>query len=305
MAKTDRFVSLVGLVSQTNLSPIMSTMCDTNNNTSRGTFLNIFAGMDTATNTMDITSEVIRDTLAARSNTMLYNTFGITMSGAGQAKATQAQATQAMEVAYKLYDDWDSHDSDIKGLVRSRGGIPHVYHPIVGRWVPTISRFDMVPDLSNWLLKNATNSSKDRMDYYNAWKEMPRGARIKNPYSYYPLATQADNDRIISAGAGQAQQTSVRIGNFNGTMNEADLVLMLSVYGPIIDVYRPTHKRRDVYMSKDIIEKCKKAFYVFVEFADPDAARALIADINGVQLYFMNYPITVDIANRRSGTPKF
>jgi hypothetical protein len=215
-----------------------------------------------------------------------------------------------MEVAYKLYNDWDTHDSDNKGLIRSRGAIPHVYHPIVGRWVPTISRFDMVPDLCNWLLKNATNSSKDRMDYYNGWKEMPRGARIKNPYSYYPLSNQADNHRIICAAEGQAQQTSVqqtsvRIGNFNGTMNEADLVLMLSVYGPIIDVYRPTHKRRDVYMSKDIIEKCKKAFYLFVEFAHPDAARELIADINGVQLYFMNYPITVDLANRRSGTPKF
>ncbi len=174
----------------------------------------------------------------------------------------------------------------------------------MGRWVPTISRFDNVADLSYWMSKNATNSSAARENYYSSWKEMPRGARIKNSYSYYPRDEVSSRGNEVGCGGAGC---SVRIGNFNNTMNEADLVLMLSVYGPIIDVYRPTHKKRDVYLSKDRIDKCKKAFYLFVEFADSAAAAALIADINGIggSVYFMNYPITIDLANARPGAPMF
>jgi hypothetical protein len=297
----------------------MSSICDTVVPMTRGTYLNVFGGMGGGGVEEDVTADVIRDALAARSNAQLYSKLGVTV------------ASSAMEIAYRLYNDWDDNDR-VLGSIRSRKGVPHAYHPVVGRWVPILSKFGDVPDLSYWLAKNATTSSKAREDFYLAWKDMPRSARICNPYSYYPC-------EVGGAGVGGCQRgrggegCSVRIGNFNNNMSEADLVLILSTYGPIIDVYRPAHTKRNVYMSSEHIQKCKKAFYLFVEFADAAAAAALCEDIHRVcdqsqaqqsqaqqsqaqqsqaqqsqaqqSVYFMNFPISIGLAKSRPGPPVF
>ena len=246
-----------------------------------GSVFNVF-GDNNYSNQDNISAEAIRDALAARSNSLLsiYN---------GRSCSSNNISNIIIETAYKLYNDWDTPDE--LGLIRSRGGIPHIYHAIVGKWVPTHSKFDNLADLTHWLNKYATNSSRAREDYYSAWKDMPRGLRIINPYSYYP------KPELVYDNKGDR---SIIIKNFNNNMSEADIGLILSVYGPIIDIYRPTHKKRDTYMSEEARTKCKKAFYLFVEFANAASVTNIINDLGKQEIYFMNYPISISVAKERN-----
>ena len=241
----------------------------------KGSYMNVFSNPDL---------------MAARSNTLMN-----TMNAFNGSSIASGISSTVIELAYNLYNDWD--DPTDMGSVRYRGGVAHAYHPVIGKWVPTIKKFEYVADLSAWLTKNATNTSRVRAEYYALWKNMPRGLRCLNPYSYYPVA----DNKVGAAVSGEGR--SIIIKNLNSNMSEADLMLILSVYGPIVDVYRPTHKRKDVIMSDEAKQKCKAAFYIFVEFADATAVDAIVNDTNRVALHFMNYPITISRAGDRSRGP--
>ena len=211
-------------------------------------------------------NDIIRDTLAARSNSMLPT------------KSVYADR------AAKLYDDWE----DCAGLpegIRYRAVKPHAFHARIGKWVPTSSVFNYCPDIRDWVLEHVTSSQSDRDYVHREWCNSIRSLRISSPY-YYKSVCKEDIDEFRPA--------SIIVKNTNNSMSDADICMAFSVFGPIVDYYRPIN-----YGNK------KKSFYVFIEYFNVKSANAAYQAMNNEQFYYSNMPIMVELAGPRKAATSF
>jgi hypothetical protein len=210
-------------------------------------------------------SDIIRDSLAHRSNMLLSQ------------KTTSGTYENISERAAKLYNDWENDvPSEWPTHVRKRNGNPYVFHKKIGKWVPTHSSFNFLPDIHDWISNNATTSSKDRQEFLNNWINMSRLIRMKAPYSYYP------NDIQNNYAPG-----SVIIRNIDPTILDADLLMAFSVFGPIVDLHHPLHWKNK-----------KRSFFVFIEYYNCESIDKLFAETDGV-LHILGSPITIERAGNR------
>jgi hypothetical protein len=232
----------------------------------------------------DLTSQYamrgsVVDAMAARSNMLLSKlpTYKELISKGG-AKSSNGYADVA-EKATALYADWES-DIPIEwpAGIKKRSGIPYAFHKRIGKWVATNSHFGYVADISEWIKANQTNSVIDRETYYAKWISMPRNIRMQVPHSYYPNSV-----------VGQYNPASIIIRNITPDMNEADLMMVFSTFGHIVDFHRPIH-----YTKK------KKTFYAFIEYYNVESVDKIINCLgtNNI-MYFMDYPIIIDRAGDR------
>lgn len=218
-------------------------------------------------------SDIIRDSMAHRSNMLASNP---------PSYSTASFSQKAM----MLYDDWET---DVPSYwpegVKKRLGIPHVFHSKLGKWVPTHSFFQFIPDIYDWIFVNATTSSNDREELLGSWIAQTRSIRVKSPYSYYPI-----KEALVFSPA------SIIIRNIGAGVLDSDLLMAFSVFGPVIDLHHPPH-----FINK------KKSFFVFIEFYNSHAIDLLFSQINGTSqtdeeavLYFKGSAITI----QRAGTRK-
>lgn len=218
--------------------------------------------------------DMIRDAMAARSNLMALTDRG-------------AQA----ERAATFYNDWDvvSDRDDIPSNARMRRGVVYMFHTRLGKWVPVLKEFNWSHDMHDWLLANATNSSTDRDIYYKRWKSVSRKIRAKTPYSIYPVHDIGMRDDVA-----KNMKSSIIVRNINNSMMEADIAMAFSVFGPIIDCYRP------VRFNQEGMATNKVAFYIFIEYMYPESADAAINAFTGVEGHiFMDFPIYIERAGSR------
>lgn len=210
-------------------------------------------------------SDIIRDTLAQRSNNILHSKTNL---GVLSSKALA------------MYDDWEEiEDSSWPSHVKKRCGMPHVFHKIIGKWVRTLPQFQFAPDIANWILNNSTNSVSDRELYLRDWCNLHRLIRINNPYSHYEKPIPS----VYKPG-------SILVRNLSTHISDADLMMAFSVFGHIVDFHHPFHNKTS-----------KKCFYVFIEFYNVDL---IPDDIEGV-LYFNNHPIIVERVKSQRKTPEY
>ena len=233
--------------------------------------------------------------MAARSNGHLAATMSILNSTNHSITTTSStNTTNAAIKAAKMYDDWEDHEEYLSTgtLVKYRINTPHVFHKKVGKWVATTKEFEYLPDMSTWVINNSTQSSSDRTDIYNKWKDLPRSQRISNPYSYF----NTSHSHVPSSA-----RNSIIVKNFNSYIPEADLAFLFSYFGPIIDVYRPTHKKKEYIDNVQNITK--KSFFIFIEFASSVDINRIIETFRGNTYYFYDTPISVEKAGAPSSPP--
>lgn len=237
-------------------------------------------------------SEYLRDLMAARSNGHLAATMSILNSN--NPSITSTNSINAATKATKMYDDWEDHEeySSNGTVVKYRINTPYVFHKKVGKWVATTKEFEYLPDMSTWVTNNSTQSSSDRTDIYNKWKDLPRSQRICNPYSYF---------NTIHSHATSGSRNSIIVKNINSYIPEADLAFLFSYFGPIIDVYRPTHKKKEYIDNVQNITK--KSFFIFIEFASSVDINRIIETFRGNTYYFYDTPISVEKAGAPSSPP--
>ncbi len=217
-------------------------------------------------------SDIIRDSLAHRSNMMLQSK----MSNFKMNHMSNA------DKAALFYNDWeDDKPSNWPEWVKKRQGAPYAFHKRAGQWVPVHSAFGFLPDISEWISENATNSISDREEFVNKWINASRHIRLNTPYSYQPKPLPSEY-----------KPSSIIVRNISNHISDADLMMAFSAFGHIIDFYHPDHN-----IAKT--SRKKKAFYAFIEFYNEDAVNNLMNDFNGI-LYFMDTPITI----QRAGTRK-
>jgi hypothetical protein len=154
--------------------------------------------------------------------------------------------------------------------------MPCVFHKKVGKWVPTHSQLEWLPDINDWITKNATTSATDREEYLNNWISMSRLIRIKSPYCYYPVEPIQNNT-----------SSSIIIRNIDPNISDADLLMAFSAFGHIIDLHHPLHWKNK-----------KRSFFVFIEYHDTSSIDKLFAETNGL-LYFRGCPVTIERAGSR------
>lgn len=234
-------------------------------------------------------SDYLRDIMSARSNGFLaaMNASHTNYTNANMSNNSVDQSTKAA----KMYDDWnDNEEYSSRGtLIKHRNNTPHVFHKRVGKWVATIKDFDYIHDFSSWVITNSPQSSSDRSDIYNKWKDLPRSQRIMNPYCYFnhsiPHITNNNRNSII-------------VKNINNHISEADLAFFFSYFGPIIDVYRPTYKKKEFIDNVNTITK--KSFFIFIEFVSGVDTNHIIELFYNNSYYFNDTPIIVE----KAGDPK-
>jgi hypothetical protein len=244
-------------------------------------------------------SEYLRDLMAARSNGHLAATMSILNTNTSNSVSTITAATKAAATkAAKMYDDWqDNEEYSSSGThIKYRNNTPHVFHKKVGKWVATTKEFEYLSDMSTWVTTNSTQSSGDRTDIYNKWKDLPRSQRICNPYSYFMNSSISNGHHIPSPA-----RNSIIIKNFNNYIPEADLAFLFSYFGPIIDIYRPTHKKKEYIDNVQNITK--KSFFIFIEFASSVDINNIINTFNSNTYYFHDTPICVEKAGAPSSPP--
>ncbi len=211
-------------------------------------------------------SDVIRDSMAHRSN-MMFST---------SAQKSTIKITPA-ERAASLYTDWESDiPSDWSASVKKRQGKPYAFHSKIGKWVPTHSRLEWLPDMNDWISANATTTATDREEHLTKWMALSRIIRVKTPYSYFPVEQMEE-----------AAPASIIIRNIDPNVSDADLLMAFSVFGPIIDLHHPLHWKNK-----------KRSFFVFIEYQDVSSVDKLLSEIDGI-LYFMGCPISIERAGAR------
>jgi hypothetical protein len=214
----------------------------------------------------DILQDVIRDSLAHRSNMMLQTKVGSILTNADKAAL--------------FHDDWETDGvSQLPDGIKKRCGVPHAFHSRIGQWVPVHAGFNYLPDVSQWVTQHATTSPVDREIWTKKWIGLNRHIRINSPYSYCPRKLPA----VFSPA-------SIKIGNVGPHISDADLMLAFSVFGHIVDFHHPYYN--------PMSSRKKKAFYVFIEFYNSESVDAIMNDFNGT-LYFMDTPITIERAGSR------
>lgn len=214
-------------------------------------------------------SEIIRDSMAHRSN-MMFASFTTP-------SASNANPLSIAERAAKLYNDWETDiPSDWPAGVKKRNGRPYAFHKKMGKWVPTHSKLEWLPDISEWITANATSSTIDREEYLNNWISISRLIRIKSPYCYYPVEPVQNNT-----------PSSIIIRNIDSHISDADLLMAFSVFGPIIDLHHPIHWKNK-----------KRSFFIFIEYHDESSINSLFAETDGI-LYFRGCPLTIERAGSR------
>ncbi len=210
-------------------------------------------------------SDIIRDSLAHRSNMLLSQ------------KAASGSYVSVSERAAQLYNDWETDvPADWPAGVKKRDGKPHVFHKKAGKWVPTHSQLQWLPDIHDWINNNATNSTTDREEYLNNWINLSRLIRTKFPYCYYPTQPLQNNS-----------PASIIIRNIDPRISDADLLMAFSVFGHILDLHHPLHWKNK-----------KRSFFVFIEYHDASSIDKLFAETDGL-LYFRGCPITIEVAGGR------
>jgi hypothetical protein len=209
-------------------------------------------------------SDIIRDSMAHRSNMMMTHVFNTT-------------SVTVAEKAAKLYNDWETDvPAEWPTTVKKRNRMPHVFHTKVGKWVPTHSRLEWLPDMNDWIVNNATTSAGDREEYLNNWINLSRLIRIKSPYCYYPVQPSQNN-----------KSGSIIVRNIDPNISDADLLMGFSAFGPIIDLHHPLHWKNK-----------KRSFFIFIEYDDVASIDKLFAETDGL-LYFRGCPITIERAGSR------
>jgi hypothetical protein len=181
------------------------------------------------------------------------------------------------ERAAKLYNDWEYDlPAEWPSTVKKRNGKPYAFNKRVGKWVPTHSNLEWVPDVNDWINNNATASKADREDYLNKWITLSRSIRTKLPYSHYPVELIKNN-----------VPGSIIIRNIDSHISDADLLMAFSAFGPIIDLHHPLHWKNK-----------KRSLFVFIEYYDVSSIDTLFSEIDD-SLYFNDCHITIERAGSR------
>jgi hypothetical protein len=192
-------------------------------------------------------------------------------------KKTEGASLSVAERAAKFYNDWETDvPSYWPDNVRKRHGLPYVFHKKIGKWIPTHSTFDYLPDICEWINNNATTSANDRQEFLNNWINLSRLIRMKSPYSYYPIDCLPVHN-----------PASIIIRNIDPNIMDADLLMAFSAFGPIVDLHHPLHWKNK-----------KRSFFVFIEYYNADSVDKLFSETNGV-LHMMGCPITIERAGNR------
>jgi hypothetical protein len=219
-------------------------------------------------------SDIIRDSLAHRSNMMLQTKMS----------TPKLKIISNADKAAIFYNDWENDKpSDWPEWVRKRNGSPWAFHKRAGQWVPVHAAFGFLPDISEWITENATNSITDREEFINKWINASRHIRVNTPYSHSPKPLPTEY-----------KPASIIVRNISGYISDADLMMAFSAFGHIIDFYHPDHNVPKATHKK-------KAFYAFIEFYNEESVNNIMNNFNGT-LYFMDTPITIQRAGTRKST---